>query len=106
MRVTAILLGLVTFVSVSRAELEFIGYTKTANESKFVLRDVGEKKNSKWLNLGDTFESYTLVSFDKKSEILSLQSGAVTVKLRLKSAHALERDDISEFRKFFSREGT
>jgi hypothetical protein len=51
-------------------------------EQRFVLVGL-EGKPSDWLKLGDTYEGYTIKSFDSKDSTLDLEHGGKTVKVSL-----------------------
>src|SRR5215217_1415768 len=82
---TKLTLGMVALGASSAcfAELEFVGYTKTEKELKFVLWDLEEKRTSSWMSLGQSFQNYTLVAFDQKNETLSMKKDAITIELTL-----------------------
>jgi hypothetical protein len=88
------------------AELEFSGYIKFGEKSKFVLTDTERKKTSDWLNLGQSFEDSTPIAFDQKKEILSVRKGDLIVKLPLKPSHVREsKEGLADFRSFFGKQG-
>jgi len=81
----SIAIGLFAFAScLCEAAVEFSGYAQSAQESKFVLTDTEEAESSGWLAIGQSFKGYTLVAFDGKDEVLSVQKGNTTIKLPLK----------------------
>ncbi len=58
-----------------RADVEFSGFFTTTHDAFFSLSDTTTRRSSGWLKLGDTFGDYTLVSFDRARESLTLKQG-------------------------------
>lgn len=56
-----------------RAEVELSGYLKTGEQTKVILRDPAADKTSSWLNIGDTFQGYTIMGFDPAHETVALE---------------------------------
>src|SRR3954471_22550349 len=56
----------------ARAEIIFQGYMNTSEGSRFVL-SADKAETSGWLGVGDTFNGFTLLRFDPKAEVLTLE---------------------------------
>jgi hypothetical protein len=67
-----------------RAELQFSGYFVTANEALFTFNDGAE--SSGWLAIGDSFRSYTVRSFDRESEVITLEKSGQPLRLHLRDS--------------------
>lgn len=82
--------GLLAFAfflgSCLRAELEFSGFSITPTFQLFVVRDTENNQTSGWLSLGNTFRGYTLKSFDKTREIMTVQKDGRDLEIRLKES--------------------
>lgn len=82
----AILTALACSGSGLRAEVEFTSYRRVEGETKFSLADPAEGRRSGLLAIGGTFDGYTLIGFDAKKEVLSVERAGVTRQLPLKPA--------------------
>jgi hypothetical protein len=73
-----------------RADVQFTGYFLTANESLFSLgeRDGGE--SSGWLPMGGSFHSYILKSFDRATEVITLEKDGQVSQLHLRDSKVKE----------------
>ena len=79
-----ILLG---FIAASlRGEVEFSGFYLTSNEALFILSEKDNGVSSRWLKIGDTFDSYTIRSFDRKHEVIALEKNGQLSHLHLRES--------------------
>jgi hypothetical protein len=69
-----------------RAELQFSGFFITANESLFTLSDKDGAEMSGWLKIGESFHSYTIKSFDREHEVITVEKGGQTFRLGLRES--------------------
>lgn len=69
-----------------RAEIEFSGYFTTSHEALFSLTDLEARRASGWLKIGQSFESYTVMAFDREHEIIALQRGGELLKVPLRAS--------------------
>lgn len=67
-----------------RAEMQFTGYFVTTGQSLFTLSDTG--KSSAWIAIGDSFHSYTVKSFDRDAEVITLERDGQIVRLHLRDS--------------------
>jgi hypothetical protein len=67
-------LTILLFCAVSlRAEIEFSGFFTTSKEAFFSLSDTETQRSSGWLQIGQSFGSYTLLSFDREEDIITVK---------------------------------
>lgn len=94
------------FYTVSlRADIEFSGFFTTSNEALFTLRDTETQRSSGWLRIGQTFGSYTLLSFDREQDILTLKQDEQLLKRSLRASKVKDgRLTISGSLKFLHEE--
>lgn len=79
------LVGLAALAVASlRAEIEFSGYVKAEGGTKFILAEPAEKKKSALLALGGVFDGYTVIGFDAKRELLTVEKAGTVTLLPLK----------------------
>ena len=76
----------VLFSSGLRGELEFSAFVVLPKSELFVLRDLEQDQSSGFLNLGQSFRGYTLKSFDKNREVITVQKDGRDVEIRLKES--------------------
>ena len=76
----------VLFGSCLRAELEFSGFSISPTFQLFIVRDTEAEKTSGLLKMGQSFRGYTLKSFDKNREVLTVQKDGRDFKIRLKES--------------------
>jgi hypothetical protein len=76
----------VLFGSCLRAELEFSGFSVSPTFQLFVVRDMEDDKSSGWLRMGQSFRGYTLKSFDKNREVITVQKDGRDLEIRLKQS--------------------
>jgi len=69
-----------------RAELQFSGFFLTTNESLFILRDTDGGGSSAWLRIGESFHSYTITSFDRELEVITVEKDGLPVRLHLRES--------------------
>ena len=81
--ITAFLL-LLAVCAEGRAALQFEGFLSDSGSVRFVLSNSESGRRSPWLSIGDSFEGHKVVSFDAKSEVLTLQTARETLRLFLK----------------------
>lgn len=66
--------------------LEFCGYIADARTVRFVLAESETGARSAWLGLGQRFQGYTIVEFDRKAETLVVRRDTQTLRLPLQAA--------------------
>jgi hypothetical protein len=69
-----------------RAELEFSGFSISPTFQLFIVRDTEADKTSGWLTMGQSFRGYTLKSFDKNREVITVQHDGRDLEIRLKES--------------------
>jgi hypothetical protein len=69
-----------------RAEIEFSGFFTTSTEALFTLTETEGRHSSGWLKIGSSFGSYTVVSFDREHEVITLKNGEQLTKVPLREA--------------------
>ena len=67
-----------------RGQLEFSAFVVLPKSELFVLRDLEQDQTSGFLNLGQSFHGYTLKSFDKNREVVTVQKDGRDLEIRLK----------------------
>ena len=72
--------------AVREKSIEFAGYSILAKDRLFVLYDTDAKESSLWLKLGQTWRGYTVLSFDPKTERLTLSKEKTDLILSLRSS--------------------
>lgn len=81
------ILAILVFTAVSlRAELQFSGFFLTPKESLFVLSDTGSNESSAWLQIGESFHSYTIKSFDRELEVITVEKDGQRIRLHLRES--------------------
>ena len=70
----------------ARATLEFSGYLRAANETRFVISDSAAGQVSPWLRLGETFQGFVVKNFSPAEEILTVARDGTVLRLPLKTA--------------------
>lgn len=79
-------LTILLFCAVSlRAEIEFSGFFTTSKEALFSLSDPETQRSSGWLKIGQSFGSYTLLSFDREQDVVTLKQGERLLKIPLRA---------------------
>jgi hypothetical protein len=68
------------------AELQFSGFFLTSKESLFILSDTGSNESSAWLRIGESFHSYTIKSFDRGLEVVTVEKDGRLVRLHLRES--------------------
>lgn len=81
-----VVLLVVLFSSGLRGELEFSAFVVLPKSELFVLRDLEQDQTSGLLNLGQSFRGYTLISFDSKREVITVEKDGNTTEIRLKDS--------------------
>jgi hypothetical protein len=71
---------------VAREPLEFVGYMTSANHRGFVLYDGADRLMSPWIDLGQSWHGYALLSFERGSEKLTVTRGADVSVLTLRGS--------------------
>jgi hypothetical protein len=69
-----------------RADVEFSGFFLTAKQSLFSLTDLEDKRPSGWLKPGQSFAGYTVVSFDREKELLTVERDGQQRQLALRAS--------------------
>lgn len=77
-----ILLGLAT--ASGRAEVEFAGYTTHGGETRFTLVDGVARLASGWVPVGGSFQGCTVLAFDPRTEVLTVNKAGTPVRLPLR----------------------
>jgi hypothetical protein len=67
-----------------RGEMEFSGFFITSKESLFSITDSENMRSSGWLKIGQSFGGYTVVSFDRDHEVLTLKQGDRSLEVPLR----------------------
>jgi hypothetical protein len=83
--VKAAVLAFLCIANLAPASVELAGACVGSTDSCFLLADKTAGVTSPWLKIGDSFQGYLVVSFDAKSEVLDVKSGALTLHLKLRS---------------------
>src|SRR3954468_18258476 len=65
------------------SSLEFVGYMRQGDVSRFALADPKQLTASPWLVLGQTFGGYTLEAFDAERDVLSVRKSGELFRLPL-----------------------
>ena len=76
----------VVFSSCLRAEIEFSGFSISPASQLFFMSDKEGDKSSGWFRIGQSFRGYTLKSFDKNREIITVQKDGLDLEIRLKES--------------------
>lgn len=87
MRILALIVALAA--ANLRAEVQFSGYFLTSSESLFELNEK-DGDSSGWLPLGGSFHSYTVRSFDRASEEITLEREGQVIRLHLRDSKVKE----------------
>lgn len=97
-------LAILLFCTVTlRAEIEFSGFFTTSREALFSLSDTETKRSSGWLKIGQSFGSYTLLSFDREQDVITLKQGEQLLKIPLRASKVKDgRATISGSLKFLN----
>jgi hypothetical protein len=69
-----------------RAEVQFSGFFVTSEESLFTLTDTDGGETSGWLNAGDAFHGVSVASFDRKTEVLTVEKDGKAFQLHLRDS--------------------
>jgi len=69
-----------------RAEIEFSGFFITSKEALFSLSDTETQRSSGWLKIGQSFGTYTLLSFDREQDVITLKQGERLLKIPLRES--------------------
>lgn len=69
------------------AALEFSGYIQSGEGTLFVLTDLDTRGASRFLKIGAEFADWHLLSFDAKTDILTVGRAGTTLRLPLKDSH-------------------
>lgn len=83
--VISLILGTLA-IAPARAAVEFAGYVTAQGETKFVLRDTETGQTSPWLGRGGSASGYTVIGFDAKREMLTVERAGTVTQLPLKAA--------------------
>ena len=87
-----------------RAEVEFCGFFTTSKEALFSLTDTETQRSSGWLKIGQSFGSYTLLSFDREPDVITLKQGERLLKIPLRAPKVKDgRATISGSLKFLNQ---
>lgn len=71
----------------SQVPLAFSGVVKFPGETRFILTDLGTRKSSAFLALGESFQGHQLTGFNAATEVLTVERGGQVLQLPLKMAH-------------------
>lgn len=69
-----------------KAEVEFSGFFTSSSGALFLLTDTETRKSSGWLKIGQSFEAWTVISFDRAHDVLTLKKGGDAVKIPLRTS--------------------
>jgi hypothetical protein len=69
-----------------RAEMQFSGFFLTTDESLFTLSDKDSGESSGWLKVGESFHSYTIRSFDRGHEVITVEKDGQSLRLSLRES--------------------
>ena len=90
MRPLALSLALLLAASpLAHAEIEFTGMIEFGDKSTYGLVET-ETSQTQWRGVGQTFNGWTLASYDAKNETLALTRDGVNKTVKLKTAAAVE----------------
>ena len=88
-----------------RAQIEFSGFFTTSREALFSLTDTDTRRSSGWLKIGQSFGGYTVMSFDREHEIITLKQGGRLLKIPLRASKVKDgRATISGSLKFMNEQ--
>ena len=73
-----------------RAEIELSGIFITSKEAPFALTDTEGHHSSGWLKLGESFAGYTLLSFDREHDTITLSRNEQMLKIPLRKPKVKE----------------
>lgn len=80
-------LALLLFTTLGlKAEMEFSGFFTTSTEALFLLTDTETRRSSGWLKIGQSFDAWTVVSFDRAHDVITLKKGGESVKIPLRAS--------------------
>jgi hypothetical protein len=79
-----VLICLLCLASLARAEVQFDGYLIHSDGPLFSLVDTDTNNCSNWIRIGDAFEGYTIVAFDKSTDTLVVRKMAKESRLTLR----------------------
>lgn len=77
-------------VSAARAGVELTGILVAANDTLFTLSEKGTNMSSEWIKAGDSFDGYTIVSFDRDTEVLDVRSHGVIQHLQIRASKIVQ----------------
>ena len=87
------------------AEVEFSGFFTTSKVALFSLTNTEAQRSSGWLKIGESFGGYTVISFDREHEILTLIQADRLLKLPLLASKVKDgRATISGSLKFMNEQ--
>src|SRR5687767_5769283 len=69
-----------------RGEMEFSGFFLTSKEALFSITDTDNKRSSGWLKIGQSFAGFSIVSFDREHEIITLKQDGRLLKIPLRAS--------------------
>ena len=87
MKTKSMLVGLFLAVASSLTagtELIFSAYLSSERTTRVVLTETSSGKNSGWLAIGERFNGYSIIAFDRKTEVLRVSRGGRVEELALK----------------------
>ena len=70
----------------------FVGYAATSSQTRFVLREVTSGAVSDWLLIGQSFRDYKIVSYESRTEVLTVVSSSGPHQLRLEESKSTTPD--------------
>jgi hypothetical protein len=77
---------LLFFAASLRAEIEFSGFFTTSKDAFFSVTDTETQRSSGWLKIGQSFGSYTVLSFDREQDVITLKQGERPLKIPLRAS--------------------
>ena len=81
----AVVLTFLFVANLAAASVEFAGVSIDPSGSRFLLTDEETGVSSGWIEIGDSFNGYNIVSFDAKAEVLDVKFNASTLHIHLRS---------------------
>jgi len=93
MKIPLVFASCVICVASASAEVVFQGYMTTSEGSLFVL-SVEKERSSGWLAIGQQFDGVSIVAFDSKAELLTVEQDGKRKAIHLADGktHATERE--------------
>jgi hypothetical protein len=78
-----LLVSLLLFAPLARAEIEFSGVLTAPDQTLFNLTDTSTTTTSGWIPLGQSFAGYALKAYDAQQDLLTLLKDGTQIEVRL-----------------------